>query len=49
LVVWCKASAEDKGSEHMPIQQGIWKIGSKPEPVKRVVLESEAILDLNKN
>lgn len=29
----------------MPIQQGIWKIGSKPEPVKQVVLESEAILE----
>jgi hypothetical protein len=29
----------------MPIQQGIWKIGSKPEPVKRVALDSEAILE----
>jgi hypothetical protein len=29
----------------MAIQQGIWKIGEKPQPIKRVVLESEAILE----
>lgn len=29
----------------MAIRQGIWKIGSKPEPVKRVVLDSESILE----